>query len=274
MARPSGGSLNEGGLQSVERAFEVLELLAESGRELSLSEITAATGRPAPSVHRLVRTLVALGYVRQEASRRYALAPGLIRLGDGAARQFGTWANPLLAELFDKVGESANMAILDGAHALYVAQVAGRHSMRMFTEVGRRVPLHSTGVGKALLAQLPDDEASRLLGFAGMPPITDQTITDPSVLMQELSGARVLGYTTDYGEQEVGVACVAVPVPTAPTLTAISFSAPAPRLTPDVVRKAAAALRAGASQLAERFAAERAAGDARPLPRRAGDLDM
>ncbi|MGK5683842.1 IclR family transcriptional regulator [Actinoplanes sp. URMC 104] len=252
--------MSEGGLQSVERAFEVLELLTGSGRELSLSEITAATGRPAPSVHRLVRTLVALGYVRQEASRRYALAPALIRLGDAAARQFGTWANPLLAELVDQIGESANMAILDGAHALYVAHVAGRHTMRMFTEVGHRVPLHSTGVGKALLTQLPEAEAGRLLRFAGMPRITDQTITDPSDLLQELSGARALGYTLDNGEQEVGVACVAVPVPAAPSLTAISFSAPAPRLTPEVVRKAAAALREGATRLAERFAAERAGG--------------
>jgi IclR family transcriptional regulator, acetate operon repressor len=275
MARPPAraAASNEGSLQTIERAFEVLEIMAESGRELSLSEITAAVGRPAPSVHRLVRTLVSLGYVRQEASRRYALAPSLIRLGDSAAKQFGTWANPVLVELVDKVRESANMAILDGSHALYIAQVAGRHSMRMFTEVGRRVPLHSTGVGKALLAQLPHDEAARLLGLAGMPRITDQTITDSSVLMHELNAARALGYMTDTGEQEVGVACVAVPVPAAPTLTAISFSAPAPRMTPDVVRKAAGALQAAASTLAERFAAERAVAEERSLQRRARGVD-
>jgi IclR family acetate operon transcriptional repressor len=249
---------NAGGVQTVERAFEILELMARRGGELSLSEITAATGRPAPSVHRLVRTLVVLGYVRQEASRRYALAPGLIRLGDSAARQFGTWANPVLADLVEKVGESANMAILDGAHALYVAQVAGHHSMRMFTEVGRRVPLHSTGVGKALLSQLPDDEIERLLKMSGMPRITDRTMTSAAALKQQLDAGRSLGYATDDGEQEVGVSCVAVPVPGAPTLTAISFSAPAPRMTPDVAHRAAAALRTAAGVLAERFAAERA----------------
>jgi IclR family transcriptional regulator, acetate operon repressor len=247
----------DGGVQTVERAFEVLELIARRGGELSLREITAATGRPAPSVHRLVRTLVALGYLRQEASRRYALAPGLIRLGDSAARQYGTWANPILADLVEKVGESANMAILDGAHALYVAQVAGHHSMRMFTEVGRRVPLHSTGVGKALLSQLPDDEIERLLGMSGMPRITDRTITSTPVLKQQLDAGRSLGYATDDGEQEVGVSCVAVPVPGAPTLSAISISAPAPRMTPDLVHRAAAALRAAAQTLADRFAAAR-----------------
>ena len=252
------GAPRDGSVQSVQRAFEVLEIMARRGGELSLSELSAATGRPSPSVHRLVRTLVTLGYVRQEASRRYTLAPGLIRLGDSAARQFGTWANPVLNDLVEKVGESANMAILDGSHALYVAQVAGRHSMRMFTEVGRRVPLHSTGVGKALLSQLADDEVERLLKLSGMPRITDRTITRAQTLIQELAASRALGYATDQGEQEVGVSCVAVPVPGAPTMTAISFSAPAPRMTPDVVRKAAAALQVATRSLADRFARESA----------------
>jgi IclR family acetate operon transcriptional repressor len=242
VARESGNG-SGAGIQSVERAFEVLEVMVSRGGALTISEIATATGRPPSSVHRLVRTLVLLGYVRQDASRKYALAPGLIRLGDGAARQYGTWANAILAGLVDVIGESANMAILEGSHALYVAQVAGRHSMRLFTEVGRRVPLHSTGVGKALLSQLPDDEARRTLRLAGMPTITDHTITDPDVLMQELAAGRALGYATDEGEQEVGVSCVAVPVPETPALTAISFSAPSPRLTPDVIRRAAAALR-------------------------------
>jgi IclR family acetate operon transcriptional repressor len=251
---------SDGGIQSVERAFEVLEIMAVRGRELSLAEIRTATGMPAPTAHRLVRTLVSLGYVRQEESRRYTLAPGLIRLGDGAAKQFGTWANPVLAELVEEIGESANMAILDGSHTLYVAQVAGHHAMRMFTEVGRRVPLHSTGVGKAMLMQLPDEEVTRLLGLAGMPTITDHTITDLPVLLHEITAGRALGYTTDNGEQEVGVSCVAVPVPLpgAPALTAISFSAPSPRMTPDVVRRASAALRAAAQTIAQRFAAQHA----------------
>ena len=245
------------GVQSVGRAFEVLEAIAGAGRASSLSEIAAAVARPAPSVHRLVRTLVALGYVRQDSSRRYALAPGLIRLGDSAARQFGVWASPVLAGLVDVIGESANMAILEGTHALYVAQVAGRHAMRMFTEVGRRVPLHSTAVGKALLAQLPEEDVAVVLKSTGMHTITDHTITEQDVLQQEIVAGRTLGYFTDNGEQEVGVSCVAVAVPETPALTAISFSAPSPRMTPDVTRRAAAALRSAAQTLADQFVTER-----------------
>ena len=143
---------------------------------------------PAASIHRLIRTLVTLGYVRQEPSRRYGLAVGLIRLGDGAAKRLGTWARPVLAGLVERIGETANLAILEGSHALYVAQAPGRHSMRMFTEVGARVHLHSTAVGKALLAQLTDDEASKILELSGMPALTDHTITDPEVLRHESSG--------------------------------------------------------------------------------------
>lgn len=248
MAREAGDG---GGVQSVQRAFEILEVMAAGNGALALSEIAAVTGRPAPSIHRLVRTLVQLGYVRQEDSRRYALAPGLIRLGDGAAKQFG-WANPLLVGLVESIGETANMAILEGSRALYVAQVAGRHSMRMFTEVGRRVSLHSTGVGKALLAQLPDDEILEMLQVWGMPAQTDRTITDPAALLRELAAGRALGYLTETGEQELGVSCVAVPVPGLPVLTAISFSGPEPRMTSDVARRAAAALQAAAAGLAQR----------------------
>jgi IclR family transcriptional regulator, acetate operon repressor len=255
-----GAVEGSGGVQSVGRAFEILEVIAAQGGELSLSEIAASVGLPAPSAHRLLRTLVTLGYLRQETSRRYALAPRLIRLGEAASKQFGAWGYPVLTGLMEAIGESANMAILDGSTAIYVAQVAGKHSMRMFTEVGRRVPLHATGVGKALLTALPDDEILRLLDLAGMPRITPHTITDPAVMLQDVRASRIRGYSTDDGEQEVGVSCVAVPVPNAPTPTAISISAPTPRMTPDVAREAAAALREAAATMTERFDRERATG--------------
>jgi IclR family transcriptional regulator, acetate operon repressor len=263
--QPEGASVARGptetrdgsGVQSVERAFDVLEALAGSGGELSLSEIAAVTGMPGGSIHRLIRTLVRLGYVRQEPTRRYGLAVGLVRLGDSAAKRLGTWAQPVLAGLVEQIGESANLAILEGSHALYVAQAPGRHAMRMFTEVGARVHLHCTGVGKALLAQLPDHEVAKILDLSGMPALTDHTITDPRVLLRELAATRARGYALDEGEQEAGVSCVAVPVPEAPVLTAISFSAPAPRLTPDVVRRAVPALQDAARTLTERFTSDR-----------------
>jgi IclR family transcriptional regulator, acetate operon repressor len=224
-----GGSA--GGVQSLERAFDLLERMADAGGEVGLSELSASGGLPLPTIHRLMRTLVSCGYVRQQPNRRYALGPRLIRLGESASRLLGSWARPYLAELVEATGETANMALLDGDEVVYVAQVPSRHSMRMFTEVGRRVLPHSTGVGKALLAQLPADQARALLARTGMPAVTAQTITDPDAFLAELDRIREQGYAVDDNEQEIGVRCLAVNVPGSPTAAAISVSGPAGRLT-------------------------------------------
>jgi IclR family transcriptional regulator, acetate operon repressor len=154
-----------GGVQSIERAFDLLEMLADAGGALGLSELSTASGLPLPTVHRLMRTLVNRGYVRQEASRRYTLGSRLIRLGEISSQMLGTWLRPFLAQLVRLTGETANLAMLDGDEVVYIAQVPSPHSMRMFTEPGRRVQPHCTAVGKALLAQLPPGEARR--GRAG-----------------------------------------------------------------------------------------------------------
>ncbi|MFJ4674706.1 MULTISPECIES: IclR family transcriptional regulator [unclassified Kitasatospora] len=219
-----------GSVQSVERAFQLLEALADSGGVATLSELSATSGLPMPTIHRLVRTLVAQGYVRQDTARRYTLGPRLIRLGETAGRLLGSWARPYLAELMEATGETANLAVLEGGEVVYVGQVQSRRSMRMFTEVGRRVQPHCTGVGKALLAQLPEDEARALLGPGPLQAHTPHTVTAPAALLAQLATARDLGYVVDDQEQEIGVRCIAVAVPGAPTPTALSVSGPEARI--------------------------------------------
>jgi IclR family transcriptional regulator, acetate operon repressor len=254
------------GVQSLERAFTLLELMAEDGGEVPLSRLAVGSGLPLSTIHRLVRTLVARGYVRQLPSRRYVLGPRLIHLGESAERALGTWALPHLTDLVDGTGETANMAMLDGDRVVYVAQVPSRHSMRMFTEVGRRVHLHCTGVGKALLAQLPRDTAREIVERAGMPSRTPRTITDPDELMAELDRISRQGYAVDDGEQEAGVRCVAVPVLGGPGQTALSVSGPEGRVTMEAVPQFAELLRATAAELASElreFGVQRISGRAR-----------
>ena len=212
------------------RAFELLNYLADHRGEASISELSAASGLPLPTVHRLVRTLLVAGAVRQLPSRRYILGPLIVRLGEVGTRMLGATVRPLLAGLADATGESANMAVLDQGRAVYVAHVSSHRSMRMFTEVGRRVHLHSTGVGKAILAQLPDAEIERLIGRSGLPARTANTITDLSRLQPEIEQTRRDGYVIDDEEEELGVRCVAVPFPNGPSPSAVSVSAPAGRL--------------------------------------------
>jgi IclR family acetate operon transcriptional repressor len=235
-------------VQSVERAIDVLEMLADAGGPVGLSTLSARTGLPLPTIHRLVRTLAGRGYVRQERSREYALGPRLVRLGDTAGRLVGTWARPLLAGLVDDLGESANLALLEGYQIVYLAQAPGRHGMRMFTEVGRRVSVHCTAVGKALLARMDPAEAVKVLSHTEMVAHTEHTITDPAAFAAALDRVRADGYAIDEGEQEIGVRCVAVALD-GPLPAAVSISGPTTRMTDAVVRAAVPALHAVAQAL-------------------------
>jgi len=242
-------------VQSVDRAFSLLEHLADGGGTLTLSELAVRSELPMPTIHRLMRSLVNQGYVRQEPSRRYALGPRMIRLGDVAGKMLGSWAEPRLSRLVDDFGETTNMAMLDGLSAVYVAQVPSPKSMRMFTEVGHAVMLHCTGVGKAILSMLDDDEVLAIVRRAGMPARTEHTMTTPDALLAAIADIRARGYAVDDEEQEHGVRCVAAPIPGLPYKAAVSLSGPVSRVTADQTETMARALQAAAKQLRDGFVA-------------------
>jgi IclR family acetate operon transcriptional repressor len=220
-------------VQSVERAFVLLESLADLG-EVGVTDLSRATGLSYGTIHRLLGTLLEHGYARQNTvNRKYALGPRLMRLGDAASRTFGVWVRPYLSELMEISGETANLAVLEGDWAVYVAQVASsKHHVRMFTEVGRRVLPHTTAVGKVLLAFRPRAEVEALLDRTGLPPRTPRTITDRGRFLAGLDTVARHGYAVDDGEEEIGVRCLAVPVfGVGDAVAAASISAPEGRLS-------------------------------------------
>ncbi|MGH3171491.1 MAG: IclR family transcriptional regulator [Trebonia sp.] len=249
----SGARTAEGGVQSVNRALDVLEALAAAGGTASLSDLAAACGLPSPTLHRLAATLADRGYLRQSPDRRYSLGSRLIPLGADAHALLGARALPVLRGLAELAGESANLAVLTQGRAEYVAQAPGRHAMRIFTEVGNRVELHCTGVGKALLAVIPPAEASKLIGAAPLAARTPGSITDPAALEAEITLIRERGYALDEGEMEVGVRCVAVGMPGAAPM-AVSVSGPAARMTDDTIATVVSGLRAATTQLRRQLA--------------------
>lgn len=238
-----------GVVQSVARACELLEQLANAGGQARLSEVAGRAGLPMATTHRLLQTLIGWGYARADESGRYSLGPRLVHIGHVAARVLGANLQPYLASLAEATGESANLALLDGDRAVYVAQAPSRQSMRMFTEVGRQVYLHSTGVGKAILANLSQEEVLARIGRAGLSPMTTATITELPDLLEQLRSIRQVGYAIDNEEQEVGVRCIAVPICAGAVSAAVSVSGPSARLDSKSIERVVPVLQAAARRI-------------------------
>lgn len=219
-----------GAVQSLDRALDLLERLAHAEGPLGVGELAELTGLPQGTAHRLLQGLHLRGYVRRDAARKYSLGTASLRLSDAAHRSLVRVARPFLADLVRRSGETANIAVLEGDDVVYVGQVSSPHTLRMFAEVGRHVPPHSTAVGKVLLADQPIDRVTALLRRTGLAPRTSTTITDLGAFLAELALVRERGWAVDEEEQETGVRCVAVPVgPPGAVVAALSVSGPADR---------------------------------------------
>jgi IclR family transcriptional regulator, acetate operon repressor len=239
------------GVQSVERAFELMELIGRAGGECSLTELSAESPLPPPTIHRLLRTLVGLGYVRQLPNRRYALGPRLIRLGEVANRQLGAVAGPVLQSLVDELSETASLAVLDGDMVIYTGQVLPSKLTRANNEVGKRVGLHTTGVGKAVLGELDDARILKLVTQSGLPAPTQKSASTLSAVFANVERVRADGYAIGDEEFELGVRSVAMAVPGAPTPMAIGISGASTRFNKDLIGRAVPALKKATGLMSE-----------------------
>lgn len=241
------------GVQTVQRALALLQVMSDNNAALNVTELASSSGLPLPTVHRLLRAMATLGYVRQLPSRKYGLGTRLIRLGNSARESFGTVAQRGLRNLVESTGETANLAVLENDMVVYVAQAPSNHSMRMFTEIGRRVLPHSTSVGKAILSQMSDAAVIDILSRTGMPQQTDRTLTNVQSLLGDLEVIRARGWAEDNGEQEIGVRCIAVPVPNINIPAALSVSGPEARMSNESIRGFVPSLMAAALEMSAEF---------------------
>jgi IclR family acetate operon transcriptional repressor len=230
-------------VQSLERALDLLEALAGAD-DLGVSEVAAQTGLVPSTAHRLLGTLVARGYASQNAATgRYQLGYKLLELTSGVQDRLGrlrTAARPHLEAIQGETGETTNLVILEGRDVVYIESVSGTRSVRLHTEVGRSIPAHTSGAGKALLAWREPSDVAALLDGAPLAPSTPRTLTTLDGLQEDLAKIRRRGYSTDNEEHELGVACVATPVldRAQRPIAAISVSGPISRIlnpgTPDL----------------------------------------
>ena len=224
-------------VRSIDRTIEILETIA--GREVSLAELARQTNMSPSTVHRLIATLMRHEYVIQDDDTgRYLLGYKLVELAEGVRRR-GAYleavARDVIAKLSQRLGESVNLAALDHGLPVYLAQADADRTMRMVTRVGHAVPLHSTAVGKAILAHLPPDRVEQFLGREPYPAETPSTITTADRLEQELRQVRSRGFAVEREEHEAGLVSVAAPVFSigGGIVGAINASAPAGRVRRD-----------------------------------------
>src|SRR5215469_10028592 len=231
-----------GQVQSLTRGLSILEALAGSAGGLTLTDVAHRAQLPPSTTHRLLSTLEKMGYVYQseELGHWYvglqAFTVGTTFL---ANRDFVAQSHAYMHRLMEQAGETANLAILDGTEAVFIAQVQCREMMRILVKLGSRVPLHASGVGKAIFAALPDEQIDAILKVKGLPRITPHTIVAPETMWAALKVIRHRGYSFDDEEHAPGTRCVAATIydEYAEPLGAISLAGPSSRLPDERIKQ-------------------------------------
>ena len=239
----------------VAHTLDVLEALEHAHEPLGTTELARQLGMTKSTVFRILATLEERGYVAKDAvSARYALGPRLAALGERALSgiDLRRIARPVLERLHAAFQETVNLGVLESGEIVYIDMVESPHGLRMAARIGSRHPAHSTALGKAMLAYLPEGELDALLAVH-LTAQTEETITDPDALRRELRRVREAGTAEETGENEPGARCVGVAIfdergrPTA----AISVSGPDTRIHDEQAAAIAGALRDAAQTITQ-----------------------
>ncbi len=208
---PGTGPGDPGALSAGGKTLIVLEAALTHAR---FSEVVGATGLPKATVHRIVATLAEHGYVTVDSRGEYLPGPRILSLAGQALRRIdiSRIVQPYVDALVARVHCTVHVGARNGDEVVYLVRTDSDKPYRMPSRVGDSVSMHSTGIGKAILAQGDDDAALRYAARTGLPRRTDTTITTQRGLLRELADIRARGYALDREENVPGVACIAVPL--------------------------------------------------------------
>jgi len=225
-------------VSSVRKALDILTAFSLFEPEWSLSALARRLRLPKSTAHNLLRTLQSVDLVHQDCERRaYRLGPRALEMGLAFAQssEVLAQARPVLRRVAELTRETLKLGIFSNDQVLIVAAVESSHQLHTRGDIGTRWPLHSTGLGKAILSALPPDECEKLIRRRGMAQLTGHTLLSWRQLSSELDAIRSRGYATDLEENEPGVRCVAAPVVDSlrGSVAAISVSGPRIRLEDD-----------------------------------------
>ncbi|MUL82242.1 MULTISPECIES: IclR family transcriptional regulator [unclassified Mycolicibacterium] len=241
-------------VRTLGRGLEILELFSGGDAELSQSDIAARAGLPMPTIHRLVKTLVAHEFLEPVAGgRNFRIGPAVLRLAGSLIARSDPAAiiRRKLQQLAETTGETTNLATLVGSSVVYLDGVAGGRILTPQVSVGLRLSAYNTALGKALLAQLDDDDVLARVGQGPYPRATENSAVDWPELKKRLDIVRADGIAVSDEEFEVGLAslAIALPTPVDRSLRAINISLPVSRATPDFRATAGRLLREVAAEI-------------------------
>jgi len=202
-------------VQSIDRAFDILELLSFEPGGLSLTDIGRRLDLHKSTVHRILTSLKNRGYIEKDASSgNYKLGLGFVALAGEhlSGLELTTEARPFLHALSKRTGQTAFLAISEGRDLVYIDKAESFQSLRRYKIIGRRRPLHATSLGKAILSGMPDERIRWMYSDAEFKPLLPNTITSLPQLFEELRVTRERGWSFDNEENEPGTKCVGAPV--------------------------------------------------------------
>lgn len=223
-------------IQVSERIFNTIECLAQNGA-MGLQELSLELGLNKSTVHRILNSLICMDYVRQDTeSSKYSLSFKICGLSNQilARNSMIDIARPFIKELSAASGETVHLVQIDGINATYIDKVeASQNSIRMISMVGKSIPLYCSGVGKAMLADMPNEKIESIWKRSAIHPLTEHTVTTYVDFVKLIDETRQLGYAMDNEENELGVRCIAVALKgyNGKSTHAISISAPKDRMS-------------------------------------------
>ncbi len=254
---PETPTSQAGGVQSVDRAITVMEILAQRG-EAGVSEVAAEIDVHKSTAFRLLGALESRGLVEQAGERgKYRLGFGIVRLAGAVTGRIDITqqGRPICERLAEELGETVNIAVMQEHYAINLYQVRGPGAITAHNWVGQLTPLHATSSGKILLAHLPAEERAALLTRAGLKKVTPHTITARTKLEKDLAAVRERGYSLTREELEIGLHAMAAPVRDRDgnVIAALSASGPAYRLTEQRMHELSPVLLKGAEEISHRM---------------------
>jgi len=245
-------------VQSLGRAFAILEEIARHRDGIGLAELSKMVGLHNSTAFHLAKTLVSLGYIRQERdSKRYRIGLPLFALAASALDEIEmvNIAMPILEQLSRDTGESGHFAVRMGDAVVVIARTSGSGAFQLTDRVGVVRPAHCTALGKAILAALDEDEIKRFLQRVELKPSTKKSITEVPALLREIADVKRTGVAYDQGEFNLEVRCIAVPAKdfTGQTIGAIGISGPIWRESSQALQTKAKAVQAAGARLSAAF---------------------